>query len=93
MYVRTYVKKITYLSIRKSLLKGIHYFVHFNLCLALFLAMLVFVSGIQTANDNDVSFVVIVKIMMFRKIFIVMHISMYNNTRYIVIIIDSSYIN
>ena len=67
MYVRML---ITYLSIRKSLLKGIHYFVHFNLCLALFLAMLMFVSGIQTANDNDVSFVVIViKIMMFRKIF------------------------
>ena len=39
---------------RNSLLKGIHNFVHLNLAIALFLALLVFVSGIETGTDDKV---------------------------------------
>ena len=39
---------------RKTLLKGIHHFIHTNLAIALLLALIVFVSGIETARDSDV---------------------------------------
>jgi len=40
---------------RNSLLKGIHNFIHLNLTIALALALLVFVTGIETATGNEVS--------------------------------------
>ena len=39
---------------RNSLLQGIHNFVLFNLIMALFFALLVFVTGIETATGNEV---------------------------------------
>ena len=39
--------------------KGIHNFIHLNLAIALSLALLVFVSGIEGALNNEVSFGVI----------------------------------
>ena len=39
---------------RNSLLKGIHNFVHLNLAIALFLALLVFVSGIEPGTEDEV---------------------------------------
>ena len=39
---------------RKRLFDKVHYFVHLNLALALLLANLVFVSGIETATVNEV---------------------------------------
>ena len=36
-------------------MKGIHNFIHLNLSIALLLALIVFVSGIETATDSDVS--------------------------------------
>lgn len=35
-------------------MKGIHNFIHLNLAIALFLALLVFVSGIEPATENRV---------------------------------------
>ena len=43
----------------RGYLKGNHVFVHINLCTALLFGNLVFVSGIDTANDNRVSYVVV----------------------------------
>ena len=40
---------------RNTLLKGIHNFIHLNLAIALILALIVFVSGIETARENEVS--------------------------------------
>ena len=40
---------------RNTLLKGIHNFIHLNLAIALFLALIVFVSGIETATKSEVS--------------------------------------
>ena len=40
---------------RKTIFKEIQNFVHLNLAIALSLALVVFVSGIQTATENDVS--------------------------------------
>ena len=40
---------------RNTLLEGIHNFIHLNLAIALILALIVFVSGIETATDNEVS--------------------------------------
>jgi len=36
-------------------MKGIHNYIHLNLSIALLLALVIFVSGIETANDTDVS--------------------------------------
>ena len=36
-------------------MKGIHNFIHLNLAIALLLALIVFVSGIDTATDGEVS--------------------------------------
>ena len=36
-------------------MKGIHHFIHLNLAIALILALIVFVSGIETATKNEVS--------------------------------------
>ena len=47
---------IPHLSPSRQYLKGTHVFVHLNLCIALFLGNLVFVSGIDTANDNRVGY-------------------------------------
>ena len=44
-----------FFTCRKSLFKGIHNFVHLNLSVALSSALLVFVSGIEGAVDNNVS--------------------------------------
>ena len=38
------------------MLKEIHNFVHLNLAIALFLALTVFVAGIETATKNKVSY-------------------------------------
>ena len=40
---------------RNTLLNGIHSFIHLNLAIALFLALIIFVSGIEAASENDVS--------------------------------------
>ena len=40
---------------RNTLLEGIHNFIHLNLAIALILALIVFVSGIETATDSEVS--------------------------------------
>lgn len=40
---------------RNSLFKGIHNFIHLNLAIALSLALLVFVCGIEGALNNKVS--------------------------------------
>ena len=40
---------------RKTIFKGIHNFIHLNLAIALFLALVVFVSGIEPAADSRVS--------------------------------------
>ena len=37
------------------MLKGVHNFVHINLSIALLLALIVFVAGIETAADNQVA--------------------------------------
>ena len=47
--------KYAILIYRKTLLHTIHYFVHFNLAIALLLALLIFVGGIETATENEVS--------------------------------------
>jgi len=36
-------------------MKGIHNFIHLNLSIALLVALIVFVSGIETAKESDVS--------------------------------------
>ena len=43
------------LNYRKSLLKGIHNFVHLNLAIALSLALVTFLAGIETAVESEVS--------------------------------------
>ena len=40
---------------RKTAFKGKHNLVHLNLCIALLLALIVFVSGIETAKESEVS--------------------------------------
>ena len=40
---------------RNTLLKGTHNFIHLNLAIALTLALIVFVSGIETATESEVS--------------------------------------
>ena len=40
---------------RNTLLKAIHNFIHLNLAIALTLALIVFVSGIETATESEVS--------------------------------------
>ena len=39
---------------RKMLFEGIHNFIHLNLAVALLLALIVFVGGIETATENEV---------------------------------------
>ena len=41
---------------RNTLLKGIHNFIHLNLAIALLLALIIFVSGIERATESEVSF-------------------------------------
>ena len=43
--------------LRNTTMRDKRNIVHFNLCLALLLASLTFVSGIETAKDNKVSYV------------------------------------
>ena len=40
---------------RKELIQKLHNFVHLNLCIALSLGLLLFLTGIQTATANIVS--------------------------------------
>ena len=40
---------------RNTLLEGIHNFIHLNLAVALILALIVFVTGIETATESEVS--------------------------------------
>ena len=49
MYVVIYINSIMCIC-RNTLLKGIHNFIHLNLAIALLLALIVFVSGIETAT-------------------------------------------
>ena len=43
------------LILSRSIYQGIHNFIHLNLAIALFLALAVFVSGIEPASDSRVS--------------------------------------
>ena len=58
MYVQLGVHTYTYTAIiyycRNTLTEGILVFVHFNLIIALFIALLIFVGGIETATGNEV---------------------------------------
>ena len=53
---------------RKSILKGLHNFIHLNLTIALALALLVFVTGIETATESDVSVKNILKLYCFHAV-------------------------
>jgi len=44
----------TFLSLRKTIFKAKQHMIHVNLSLALLLGLVVFVSGIETANDQKV---------------------------------------
>ena len=44
---------------RKTAFKGKHNLVHLNLCVALLLALIVFVSGIETATESEVSLILL----------------------------------
>ena len=50
---------LTYISLsrffRKRIFNKIQHFVHFNLSLSLLMGLIVFVAGIEAANDNEVS--------------------------------------
>ncbi|XP_065915770.1 adhesion G-protein coupled receptor D1-like [Dysidea avara] len=46
---------ILFIIYRNSLLKGMHNFIHLNLTIALALALLVFVAGIETAAKHEIS--------------------------------------
>ena len=39
---------------RKSIYKGTHNIIHFNLCLSLVIGLVIFVSAIETAKDHEV---------------------------------------
>ena len=43
---------------RNTLLNGLHNFIHLNLAVALVIALIVFVGGIETATDNEVSYII-----------------------------------
>ena len=49
-----YVYYIALFACRKVLLETKIYFVHLNLCIALLLSLITFVSGIETASDHRV---------------------------------------
>ena len=56
MYVYMYQLRMYIMYIcRNTLLEGIYNFIHLNLAIALILALIVFVSGIETATNNEVS--------------------------------------
>ena len=40
---------------RSELLQKVHYFIHLNLAIVLFLAYVMFIAGIKTAKENQVS--------------------------------------
>ena len=42
---------------RKSIYKGTPNFIHFNLTLSLFIGLILFVSGVETAKDKEVSII------------------------------------
>ena len=44
------------LYFRNSIFNQIQHYIHFNLSLALLVGLIVFVSGIETAIDSDVSY-------------------------------------
>ena len=46
---------VMYSVYRGSLLKGIHNFVHLNLTIALAIALIVFIAGMETARGSNVS--------------------------------------
>ena len=48
----------------KSLLKDLHYFVHFNLSVALFMGLIIFLAGIDSAKGNDVSSLVALRLLL-----------------------------
>ena len=43
-----------FLCCRKELIQKVHNFVHLNLCIALALGLLLFLTGVQTATANEV---------------------------------------
>ena len=55
IFVCEYLYVCTYGIHRKTIFKGIHNFIHLNLAIALLLALIVFVSGIETATKSEVS--------------------------------------
>ena len=46
---------VVILEFRNTMLDGIHNFVHLNLAIAIVMALIVFVSGIETATESEVS--------------------------------------
>ena len=44
-----------WLLYKNTLLNGVHNFAHLNLSIAIFLALTVFVAGIETATNNEVN--------------------------------------
>ena len=53
--VYIYVCNCIYDTCRKTLLRGIHNFIHLNLAIALLMGLLVFVGGIERATEHEVS--------------------------------------
>ena len=50
---------------RKKIFKEVQNFIHLNLAIALSLALVVFVSGIETATEKDVGFHLYLKVFIF----------------------------
>ena len=55
IHIYIYIINCILCNCRNTLLEGIHNFIHLNLAIALTLALIVFVSGIETATDSEVS--------------------------------------
>ena len=45
---------IQFILFRKSIYKGTHNFIHFNLSMSLMIGLIIFISGVETAKDNKV---------------------------------------
>ena len=53
-FIHMYYKFTLFLS-RKSIYKGTHNVIHFNLTLSLTIGLIIFVSAVETAKDNKVA--------------------------------------
>ena len=52
-----YIIMLMFSYFRKSIYKGTPNFIHFNLTLSLFIGLILFVSGVETAKDKEVSII------------------------------------